>query len=55
MTSKKRNVVNTIPLTYIQTIKKERSKTIFVRESVPGRLMLCWKEEGEEQSNRVSH
>lgn len=40
-------------INYIETIKKERIKNIFVRESVPGSVMLCGRRR-EGNANRVS-
>ena len=42
--SKKKKRCKYNSINYIETIKKERIKNIFVRESVPGSLMVCgWR------------
>lgn len=40
-------------INYIETIKEERIKNIFVRESVPGSLMLCGRRERNNKPSQL--
>jgi len=51
--SKKKKRCKYNSINYIETIKKERIKNIFVRESVPGSSMLCGRRRRGRHDNRV--